>query len=155
MADGKSESDQPSYQEHRPRLRQGLREAADPLPDYELLELLLFHAIPRRDVKPLAKRLIKEFGGFGRVLAAPRAELTKAGLGDTTIDLLKATHESSVRLLRGEAEDRDVLSSGQKVIDFCRANPAHADVEEFHLLFLDRTNRLIRPQTQQRGAVDH
>ncbi|HEX9461650.1 MAG TPA: DNA repair protein RadC [Alphaproteobacteria bacterium] len=155
MADGKSESDQPHYHEHRTRLRQRFRETADPLPDYELLELLLFHAIPRRDVKPLAKRLIKEFGGFGRVLAAPRAELTKAGLGDTTIDLLKATHESSARLLRGEAEDRDVLSSGQKVIDFCRAKLAHADVEEFHLLFLDRKNRLIRAEKQQRGTVDH
>jgi DNA repair protein RadC len=156
MADGKSDTGEaPHYHEHRTRLRQRFRETADPLPDYELLELILFHAIPRRDVKPLAKRLMKEFGGFGRVLAAPRAELTKAGLGDTTIDLLKATHESSARLLRGEAEDRDVLSSGQKVIDFCRAKLAHADVEEFHLLFLDRKNRLIRAEKQQRGTVDH
>jgi DNA repair protein RadC len=156
MADGKSDGDDtPHYHEHRSRLRQRFRETADPLPDYELLELLLFHAIPRRDVKPLAKRLIQEFGGFGRVLAASRAELLKAGLGDSTIDLLKATHEASARFLRGEAEERDVLSSGQKVIDYCRAKLAHSDVEEFHLLFLDRKNRLIRAEKQQRGTVDH
>ncbi len=152
---GADSDDTPHYHEHRQRLRQRFRETGDTLPDYELLELLLFHAIPRRDVKPLAKRLIKEFGGFARVLAAPRAELLKAGLSDNTIDLLKATHEASAHLVKPEADGRDVLSSGQKVIEYCRTKLAHSDVEEFHLLFLDRKNRLIRAEKQQRGTVDH
>jgi DNA repair protein RadC len=155
MADGKDSDKSPHYEEHRSRLRQRFRETGEQMPDYELLELLLFHAIPRRDVKPLAKRLIDEFGSFPRVLAAPRAELLKAGIGDNTIDLLKATHEASVRFAKPETDGRDVLSSGQKVIEFCRTRLAHSEVEEFHLLFLDRKNRLIRAEKQQRGTVDH
>src|SRR5262249_46972910 len=108
-----------------------------------------------RDVKPLAKRLIKEFGSFGEVVAAPRDALTGTGLSEVTVDLLKATHEASARIVHGEARGRDVLSSGQKVIEYCRARLAHSDVEEFHLLFLDRKNGLIRAEKQQRGTVDH
>ncbi len=145
----------PHYHGHRERLRRRFREAPGTLPDYELLELLLFHAIPRRDVKPLAKRLIDEFGGFGGVLAASRETLAAAGLGEPAIDLLKTAHEASARVVHGEAKARDVLSSGQKVLEYCRARLAHSDVEEFHLLFLDRKNGLIRAERQQRGTVDH
>ena len=155
MADGKGEFDRPHYHGHRERLRQRFREAAGPLPDYELLELILFHAIPRRDVKPLAKQLIDHFGDFGGVVGASRENLAQAGLGDTAIDLLKATHEAAARVIHGETKGRDILSSGQKVIDYCRARLAHSDVEEFHLLFLDRKNGLIRAEKQQRGTVDH
>ena len=147
--------DKPHYHGHRDRLRRRFREAPGTLPDYELLELLLFHAIPRRDVKPLAKQLIDEFGSFGGALAASREALAAAGLGEQSIDLLKATHEASARVVHGEAKGRDVLSSGQKVLDYCRARLAHSDVEEFHLLFLDRKNGLIRAERQQRGTVDH
>ena len=115
MADGKAEPDTPHYHGHRERLRQRFREAAGPLPDYELLELILFHAIPRRDVKPLAKQLIDHFGDFGGVVGASRENLAQAGLGDTAIDLLKATHEAAARVIHGETKGRDILSSGQKV----------------------------------------
>jgi DNA repair protein RadC len=148
-------AEKPHYHGHRERLRGRFREAPSTLPDYELLELLLFHAIPRRDVKPLAKQLIEDFGSFGGVLAAARETLAAAGLGDGAIDLLKATHEASARVVHGEAKGRDILSSGQKVLDYCRARLAHSDVEEFHLLFLDRKNGLIRAERQQRGTVDH
>jgi DNA repair protein RadC len=148
------EAETPHYHGHRERLRQRFRDGGA-LPDYELLELILFHAVPRRDVKPLAKQLIDQFGSFGGVLAASRENLLQAGLGETTIDLLKATHEASARIVHGETRGRDVLSSGQKVIEYCRARLAHSDVEEFHLLFLDRKNGLIRAEKQQRGTVDH
>ncbi len=145
----------PHYHGHRERLRGRFRDSAGSLPDYELLELILFHAIPRRDVKPLAKQLIEQFGGFGGVVAASRESLAQAGLGDMAVDLLKATHEASARVVHGQAKGRDVLNSGQKVLDYCRARLAHSDVEEFHLLFLDRKNGLIRAERQQRGTVDH
>ncbi len=144
----------PHYHGHRERLRHRFRDGGA-LPDYELLELILFHAIPRRDVKPLAKQLIDQFGSLGGVLAASRENLLRAGLGETAADLLKATHEASARIVQADTKGRDVLSSGQKVIEYCRARLAHSDVEEFHLLFLDRKNGLIRAEKQQRGTVDH
>ena len=148
--------EKPHFHGHRERLRRRFREAGGgALADYELLELILFQAIPRRDVKPLAKQLIEDFGSFGGVLAAAREALAAAGLGDVAIDLLKATHEASARVVHGETKGRDILSSGQKVLDYCRARLAHSDVEEFHLLFLDRKNGLIAAEKQQRGTVDH
>lgn len=153
--DGEAAAETPHYHGHRERLRQRFRDTPRALPDYELLELLLFHAIPRRDVKPLAKQLIKDFGSFAGVIAASRQALAAAGLGEGAIDLLAATQEASVRLVRSQAETRDVLNSGQKVLEYCRARLAHSDVEEFHLLFLDRKNGLIRAERQQRGTVDH
>jgi DNA repair protein RadC len=146
----------PHYHGHRERLRQRFREGGgSALADYELLELILFHAIPRRDVKPLAKALIDRFGSFGGVLGAAREALDGAGLGEVAIDLLKAAHEAAIRLTRETAKDRPVLGSWQHVLDYCRARLAHSAVEEFHLLFLDRKNGLIAAEPQQRGTVDH
>lgn len=148
--------DKPHYHGHRERLRERFRDGGSgALADYELLELILFAAIPRRDVKPLAKSLIERFGTFGAVLSATREALASEGLGDTTIDVLKATHEAGIRLTREAALDRPVLGSWQKVLDYCRARLAHSAVEEFHLLFLDRKNGLIAAEPQQRGTVDH
>jgi DNA repair protein RadC len=146
---------EPHYHGHRERLRARFRQGADPLPDYELVELLLFAAIPRVDVKPLAKKLIDRFGNFAGVVSAPREVLLGAGLKDNAIDMLKVVRESAVRLARQEVIDRPVLSSWQKVLDYCRARLAHEPTERFHLLFLDRKNVLIADEEQQRGTVDH
>ena len=149
-------TEEPHYHGHRDRLRQRFREAGGgALADYELLELILFQAIPRRDVKPLAKQLIERLGSFAAVLGASRSVLEDAGLGETTVDVLKATQEAGIRLTRESAQSRQVFGSGQAVIDYCRAALAHADTEEFHVLFLDRKNGLIAPEKQARGTVDH
>jgi DNA repair protein RadC len=145
----------PHYHGHRERLRARFRKGSEPLPDYELVELLLFAAIPRVDVKPLAKRLIEKFGNFAGVVSAPREVLLGAGLKDNAIDMLKVVRESAVRLARQEVIDRPVLSSWQKVLDYCRARLAHEPTERFHLLFLDRKNVLIADEQQQQGTVDH
>jgi len=157
MAEGKAEFDRPHYHGHRERLRQRFREAGgDALADYELLELILFQAIPRRDVKPIAKALIERFGGFAEAIAAPRETLARVGgLGESAIDALKAVQEAAVRFTREQAQTRPVLSSGQKVLEYCRARLAFSEIEEFHLLFLDRKNGLIAAEKQQRGTVDH
>ncbi len=148
-------NEKPHYHGHRARLRERFRKAGDALPDYEILELLLFAAIPRRDVKPLAKALIDRFKTFAAVIAAPRESLAEAGLGDTAIDIIKVVREAALRLARAEVMNRPVLGSWQKVLDYCRTRLAHETVEQFHLLFLDRKNALIADETQQRGTVDH
>ena len=153
---GDGETLVPHYHGHRERLRQRFRDGGRAaLADYELLELILFYVDPRRDMKPLAKQLLREFGGFPGVLGASREALAAIGLRDTVIDLIKAIHEAGVQSIHDQAEEREVFSSGQKVIEYCRARLAHSDVEEFHLLFLDRKNGLIKAEKQQRGTVDH
>jgi DNA repair protein RadC len=149
--------EKPHYLEHRRRLRERLLAAgAAALPDYELLEFLLFDALTRGDVKPLAKRLIAHFHGFSAVLAADRqALLAVPGIGEATVAALMAVREAGLRLARAELRERPVLGSWQKVIDYCTAQIGFAAVEEFHLLFLDRKNALIADERQQRGTVDH
>jgi DNA repair protein RadC len=130
--------------------------AGESFPDYELLELLLFQSIPRVDVKPLAKQLIARFGTLAGVLAAPAEALAEISeLTVQTIVHLKAVREAGVRLARAEAMAGPVIASWDKLIDYCRANLAHEKVERFHLLFLDRKNRLIADEVQQKGTVDH
>jgi DNA repair protein RadC len=147
----------PHYHGHRERLRERFREAgAGALPDYELLELVLFRALPRRDVKPLAKQLLQTFGSFAEAVAAPEARLKEIpGLGEAAITDLKIVQAAAQRLLRGEVKQRNVLSSSSSVIDYCRGTMAFADREEFRILFLDRRNKLIADEVQQTGTVDH
>lgn len=147
----------PHYHGHRQRLRQRFRSGGGAaVSDYELLELLLFAAIPRRDVKPIAKALLARFGSFGGVLAAERAALAGvAGIGEAAIDALHIARESALRLTREEAMARPVLGSWQKVLDYCRAAMAHGSTEQVRLLFLDRKNALIADEVQQKGTVDH
>jgi len=149
--------EKPHYLGHRQRLRERLLAAGAPaLPDYELLEFLLTAALPRGDVKPLAKKLIDHFHGFAAVLAADRIALAAVpGVGDAIIAQLMAVREAGLRLARAELRERPVLGSWQKVIDYCTAHIGFAAVEEFHLLFLDRKNALIADERQQRGTVDH
>jgi DNA repair protein RadC len=147
----------PHYHGHRDRLRARFRHAgADALPDYELLELLLFRSIPRRDVKPLAKDLLEKFGSFAAVLAAPPARLKEVeGIGATTITDLKVALAVAQRVIRGEVKGRPILSSWSAVLDYCRAAMAFAEKEEFRILFLDKRNQLIADEVQQKGTVDH
>ena len=148
--------DEPHYVGHRERLRERLLEAGpSALPDYELLEFLLFAGIPRKDTKPLAKELITRFGSFAEVLAANREALSEAGLKDAAIAALLSVREASSRFLRGEIADKPVISNWQALIDYCTARIGFAATEEFHLLFLDRKNALIRDERQQQGTVDH
>jgi DNA repair protein RadC len=147
----------PHYHGHRERLRTRFRKAGeDAVSDYELLELVLFRAIPQRDVKPLAKELVARFGSFAEVMAAPRARLKEIkGIGDAVVDELKIVHASAKRITRGEATKRTVLSSWASVIDYCRTAMAYEDKEQFRLLFLDKRNQLIADEVQQQGTVDH
>jgi DNA repair protein RadC len=120
------------------------------------LELLLFRAQPRRDVKPLAKALIAKFGSFAEVVAAPRQRLAEVeGLGESTITELKLVEEAARRLAFGEVKRRAVLSSWPAVLDYCRAAMAFGEKEQFRILFLDKRNQLIADEVQQSGTVDH
>jgi DNA repair protein RadC len=146
----------PHYYGHRERLRHRLIEAgAETLPDYELLEVLLFANDPRKDMKPLAKALINRFGSFPEVLSAEPDALRTAGLREPAVALLKSVREAALRLSRAELRARPLLGSWDRLIDYCNANVAYSPVEEFHLLFLDRKNALIAHERQQRGTVNH
>jgi DNA repair protein RadC len=147
----------PHYHGHRERLRARFREAgSEAVSDYELLELVLFRAIPQRDIKPLAKDLIARFGSFAEVVAAPAARLAEIkGMGDAAITELKVVHAAASRMARGQVRKRTVLSSWGNVIDYCRTAMAYADKEQFRLLFLDKRNQLIADELQQVGTVDH
>jgi DNA repair protein RadC len=147
---------EPHYFGHRERLRQRLVDAgAENLPDYELLEVILFASNPRGDVKPLAKQLLDHFGGFAAVISAEPDDLAAAGLGLAGIAAVKSVREAALRLMHAELKDRPVVGSWDKLIDYCSAHIAHGKVEEFHILFLDRKNVLLRHERQQKGTVDH
>lgn len=147
----------PHYHGHRERLRDRFLEAgAQALADYELLELVLFRAIPVRDVKPLAKDLIKEFGSFAEVISAPIERLKKVkGLGVSAATDLKIMQAVAGRMTQDAVNKREVLSSWPAVLDYCRTKLAFDHKESFHILFLDKRNQLIRGETQQTGTVDH
>ncbi len=150
--------DKPHYLGHRERLRSRLLErGGESLADHEILELLLFGAKPRGDTKPLAKALIKRFGGLAGVFSArPQDLIAVAGSGPAAAAMIKAVQEAARRLTREEAATADdVLSSWEKLLAYCRVRLAHESVENFHLLFLDRKNRLIADEAQQKGTVDH
>ena len=148
---------EPHYHGHRERLRKRFNEAGpDALSDYEMLELVLCGAIPRRDVKPLAKELIEIFGSYAEVLAAPRSRLKEVkGLGEAAVNELKIVQAAAARMLKGEVKKRPVLSSWSNVLDYCRGAMAFDDTEQFRILFLDKRNHLIADEMQQKGTVDH
>ncbi len=147
---------QPHYLGHRERLRgRFLETGGDGMPDYEILELLLFSAIPRRDVKPLAKQLLQEFGGLGALLSAEPERLRRAGCSEGVLAMLKLVRVAGLRLLKGEVMQRHAISSWQALLDYCQAAMQHNPTEQFRLLFLDRKNMVIADEEQQRGTVDH
>ncbi|MFT3671686.1 RadC family protein [Aestuariivirga sp.] len=147
----------PDYLGHRERLRQRFRQAGgDALPDYEMLELVLFRSIPRADTKPLAKALIARFGSFAEVIsAAPERLMEVKGVGEAVAMDLKLVQAASLRLARGEVMNRPALSSWKAIVDYCRAAMAFETREQFRILFLDKKNQLIADEVQQRGTVDH
>lgn len=153
-ADGQ---DKPHYAGHRKRLRQRFREGGgDAIPDYELLELILYRAVPRSDTKPLAKDLIEKFGSFTEVFNAPETRLLEVnGVGDSVVGELKIVREAALRLSRGAFKDRPVLDSWTSVLDYCRTAMGFEAREQFRLLFLDKKNRIIADEVQQEGTVDH
>jgi len=129
---------------------------ADALPDYELLELVLFRAIPRHDVKPLARTLLDTFGDFNRALSAPRARLAEiSGVGEAVILELKLVEAAAHRLARSRVIQRHVLSSWDLLLDYCHTTMAHRDTEQFRVLYLDTKNILIADEAQGQGTVNH
>jgi DNA repair protein RadC len=147
----------PHYVGHRERLRERfLAGGAGAMPDYELLELVLFAAIPRRDVKPLAKALLAQFGSFADVIAAPRERLLEVdGIGENVVAQLKIVEAAALRLSKTKVLGRPALSSWSALLDYCTAAMSRVAHEEFRILFLDRKNALIADEVQGQGTVDH
>jgi DNA repair protein RadC len=147
----------PGHLGHRERLRRKLLAAgSDALADYELLELLLFFAILRRDTKPVAKALVARFGSFGNVLAATPEELKEVdGVGEAAVAVIKAAQAAALRLLREEVKEQPVLNNMDRLSGYLTAVLAREPVEQFRVLFLDTRNRLIADEPQARGTVNH
>ncbi len=152
-----SDVEMPHYVGHRERLRERFFSAgADAMPDYELLELTLFAAVPRRDVKPLAKALLTRFGSFAEVIAAPRERLLEVEGATTSVAAhLKIVEAAARRLSKTRLLGRPVLASWSALIDYCAAAMARSPKEEFRVLFLDRKNVLIADEVQSTGTIDH
>jgi DNA repair protein RadC len=150
--------ERPHYLGHRERLRERFASSGsgDAFADYELLELLLFRLIPRADTKPVAKALLSRFGTLSEVLGAPVARLQEVkGVGAAVALDLKVVAAAARRMARGEIKGREVLSSWEQVLDYCRAAMAFEEREQFRILFLDKKNALIADEVQQTGTVDH
>ncbi|MEL6681710.1 MAG: DNA repair protein RadC [Pseudomonadota bacterium] len=148
----------PSYiRDHRKRLRERfVNGGAAAMPDYELLELVLFRAIPRRDVKPLARSLIDKFGDFNRVLSAPITQLRQIdGVGNAVVVELKIVEAAAHRLSRAKILERHIVSSWDALLDYCHATMSHRPTEQFRILFLDTKNAVIADEEQAKGTVDH
>ncbi len=145
------------HEGHRARLRtRFLTSGADSLADHELIELLLFAALPRRDTKAIAHDLLSRFKTFAALLSASPADLMKtSGLGEAGATALKAAQATALRLMRSEILKRPVISSWQQVIDYCTASMAEERIEQFRIIFLDRQNQLIADEIQQKGTIDH
>lgn len=154
---GPASATAPLHMGHRDRLRDRFRKGgADALPDYELLELILFRAIPRRDTKDLAKRLIARFGSFADVVNAPEGRLKEVtGVGDAVVTELKLVHAAAARLMRTGLSQRPLLSSHPDVLAYLTVAQGYEQKELFRVLFLDKKNRLIADEVQGEGTVDH
>lgn len=133
-----------------------MKSGRDGFPDYEMLELVLFPALPRRDTKPLAKALLKRFGSFAEVISADPHELRAIdGIGEAAVVALKTVQAAALRLSQSEVMDRPVLTSWDRLMKYCRAGMAYEKSEHFRILFLNKKNVLIADEVQQKGTVDH
>ena len=148
-----------SNEGHRQRIREKfLNNGGSALADYELLEAYLTIAIPRRDVKPLAKQLIAKFGSFAEVINAKNEDLLSvSGVGENTLFALKIVSEAARRMSWEMLKDKDapVIADMDALIDYCRMAMAYQDVEEFRLIYLNGKNRVIAEVTQQKGTINH
>ena len=154
---GFRDEQKPHYLGHRQRLKARFRTGgADALPDYEMLELILFRVFRQGDTKPLAKRLLERFGSFAGVLGAPDDLLREVkGVGDAVIFEFKLIRAASLRLMQSQLHKADALRSWQDLINYCTAAMAHERREQFRIIFLDKKNRIIADEVQQEGTVDH
>ena len=149
--------EKPDYAGHRDRLRERFLNAGPAsLADYELLELVLFMALPRRDTKPIAKALLDRFGSFAGVISADPMRLDEIkGMGRSGVIGIKAVQAAALRFMRDELMDRPILSSWDQLLTYCRASMGYSDTEQFRILFLNNKNTLIADEVQQTGTVDH
>lgn len=148
--------EKPHHVGHRDRLRQRFLDAPDALPDYELLELLLFMAIPRKDVKPIAKNLIARFKDLNGVLNASLNDLQGVdGVSHNSAIAIRAIRAAGLRLLKQNVVGRPVLTSWQRLLDYCQAAMANESKEQFRLILLNKRNEIIADEVQQTGTVDH
>ena len=147
----------PTYLGHRERLRQRfIAGGSSALPDYELLEMILFRAVKRGDTKPIAKALLARFGSFAEVISAAPERLQEVkGVGPAVVTELKLIQAAALRLTRDGVINRPLLASWNAILDYCRAAMAYDESESFRLLFIDKKNQLIKDEVQQRGTVDH
>lgn len=147
----------PDYAGHRDRLRERfLNTGPEALADYELLELVLFMDLPRRDTKPIAKALLERFGSFAGVISAyPRRLDEVKGMGRSGVIGIKAIQAAALKFMQGEIMDKPILSSWDQLLTYCKAAMAYGDTERFRILFLNNKNILIADEVQQRGTVDH
>ncbi|KAB2944025.1 MAG: DNA repair protein RadC [Hyphomicrobium sp.] len=147
----------PDHTGHRQRLRERFRKGGpDALPDYELLELLLFRALPRRDTKGIAKRLLARFGSFAEVVNAPEPRLKEVqDVGESVVTELKLVRATALRMMRSEIMQRPTLASSRQVLDYLLAAQSYEHRERFRILFLDKRNHLIADEVQGEGTVDH
>ncbi|MBL8639988.1 MAG: DNA repair protein RadC [Alphaproteobacteria bacterium] len=151
-----SPSEDPHYKGHRDRLRDRfLAGGVDGLAEYELLELILFMAIPRRDVKPLAKSLLKKFGTISALFHASPEDLRLNGLSDNSITALKIIRAAAFQMMKQDVLNQPVLNSWPRLLDYLQATMAHEKKEHFRILFLNKKNQLIADEIQQSGTVDH
>lgn len=151
------EADEPHWSGHRDRLRAKLlKRGAGALEDYEVLEVLLMAFIPRRDVKPVAKALMKEFGSLSALLAAPPEDLVKVdGIGETVAAYLKAVAEIGSRAAAETLKGREAISSWSALTAYVQRELQHEKREQFRVLFLDRKNQILKDEVMGRGTVDH
>lgn len=156
-AAGPSKGAEAHRHQHRDRLRQRFTEGgADAVPDYELLEMVLYGAILRGDTKPLAKRLLARFGDMNHILAAPEARLKEVeGVGDKVVFQLKLMQAVGHRMARAKVLRKPILSSWDALLEYCQTAMAHRDLEQFRVLYLDRKNVLMADEAQADGTVDH
>lgn len=152
-----TEEEKPDNSGHRQRLRERfLAGGASAVADYELLEMVLYAALPRSDTKPLAKRLLTHFGSFAKMAHAAPAELARVqGMGEAAIAAIKVIHASAERLLKDEASQGPVIQSWTALLDYCRVSMGHRNIEEFRVLFLNHKHVLIAAEVQQTGTVNH
>ena len=153
----KTKKDEPHYKGHRQRLRERfVQGGANALQDYELLELILFMAIPRKDVKPIAKDLIKQLGGLPEIMAAPLDQLAKVdGISENVAIAIQSVSATAQRMLKQDIQKKPVLNNWTRLMDYCQATMAHETREHFRILFLNKKNEMIADEIQGSGTVDH